>query len=60
MRNEYIIYKGRKIYYGDGLYISTTQAFFRGGGKNISRCIKASCHDAAVCVRYYEKKDTGA
>lgn len=57
MRNEYIIYKGRKIYCGDGLYIGTTQAFFRGV-KNISRCIKASSNDAAVCVRYYEKKDT--
>ena len=46
----YIIFKGKPLYPYDGLYIGTSQRFFRGGVKGISRCIKASLNDAAVVV----------
>lgn len=45
-----IIFKGKPLYPYDGLYIGTSQRFFRGGVRGISRCIKASLHDAAVVV----------
>lgn len=46
----YIIFKGKPLYPYDGLYIGTSERFFRGGVKGISRCIKASLNDAAVVV----------
>lgn len=46
----YCIYRGKRIYEGDGLYIQDSKRFFRGGRKGISRALKANCHDAAVCV----------
>lgn len=45
----YCIYKGRKVYEGDGLYLQDSKRFFRGA-RGISRALKANCHDAAVCV----------
>lgn len=46
----YIIFKGKPLYPYDGLYIGTSERFFRGGVRGISRCIKASLNDAAVVV----------
>lgn len=31
----YCIYKGRKVYEGDGLYLQDSKRFFRGGERNI-------------------------
>ena len=45
-----IIFKGKPLYPYDGLYIGTTDEFFRGGLRDVSRCIKANSHDAAVVV----------
>lgn len=47
----YVMFKGKKIYDGDGLYAETTKNFFRAGLHGISRCLKAAMHDASVCVR---------
>lgn len=49
-RELYIIFKGKPLYPYDGLYIGTSERFFRGGLRGISRCIKANSHDAAVVV----------
>lgn len=49
-REPYIIFKGKPLYPYDGLYIGTTDEFFRGGLRGVSRCIKANSHDAAVVV----------
>ena len=46
----YIIFKGKPFYPYDGLYIGTSDIFFRGELRDISRCIKANSHDAAVVV----------
>lgn len=47
----YLMFKGKKIYDGDGLYVETTKHFFRAGLHGVSRCLKASMHDASVCIR---------
>lgn len=47
-----IVFKGKFIAEGDGLYIGTTLDFFRGGLPKISRTLKANVNDASVCVRY--------
>lgn len=49
-REPYIIFKGKPFYPYDGLYIGTSERFFRGGLRDISRFIKACSHDAAVVV----------
>lgn len=46
----YIIFKGKPLYPYDGLYIGTSDNFFRGGLRGVSRYIKANSHDAAVVV----------
>lgn len=56
--SEGIEYKGKIINDGDGLYLSTTDSFFRGGLPGISRTIKANVHDAGVCVGYRIRKLT--
>lgn len=48
---DYVMFKGKKIYDGDGLYVETTKNFFRAGLHGLSRCLKASMHDASVCLR---------
>lgn len=45
------MFKGKKIYDGDGLYVETTKHFVRAGLHGVSRCLKASMHDASVCIR---------
>lgn len=45
------MFKGKKIFDGDGLYVGTTKNFFRAGLHGVSRCLKASMHDASVCLR---------
>ncbi len=45
------MFKGKKIYDGDGLYVETTENFFRAGLHGVSRCLKAIMHDASVCLR---------
>ena len=50
-----IWFKGQFIKEGDGLYIGTSDEFFRGGLDGISRCLKANGQDAGVCVRFETK-----
>ena len=50
-----IWFKGKFINEGDGLYLGTSDEFFRGGLDGISRCLKAGGQDAGVCVRYETK-----
>lgn len=45
-------FKGQFVKEGDGLYLGTSDEFFRGGLDGISRCLKANGQDAGVCVRY--------
>lgn len=45
-------FKGKFIKDGDGLYLGTSDEFFRGGLDGISRCLKANGQDAGVCVRF--------
>lgn len=52
------IYKGKEIAEGDGLYLSTTQDFFRGGLPGVSRALKSECCDAGVCQGYRIRKLT--
>lgn len=52
------IYKGKEIAEGDGLYLSTTQDFFRGGLPGVSRALKSECCDAGVCQNYRIRKLT--
>lgn len=49
-------FKGKFIREGDGVYLGTSDEFFRGGLEGISRCIKASGQDAGVCVRFENLK----
>lgn len=49
-------FKGKFINEGDGVYLGTSDDFFRGGLEGISRCIKASGQDAGVCVRFENLK----
>lgn len=46
----YIIFKSKPLYPYDGLYVGDSEAFFGGGIRGISRCIKSNLHDAAVVV----------
>lgn len=50
-----IWFKGKFIREGEGLYLSTSDEFFRGG-YHVSRCLKASNSDAGVCVRYDDSR----
>lgn len=52
------IYKGKEIAEGDGLYLSTTQDFFRGGLPDVSCALKSECCDAGVCQNYRIRKLT--
>ena len=45
---KYLMFKGWQVKDGDGLYLQTTQKFFRGPLPGISRCLKANAHDAGV------------
>lgn len=47
-----IWYKGRFCPLWSGLYTSDTEAFFRGGLEDMSRCLK--CDDSAAVVVIYE------
>jgi len=49
-------FNGKFINEGDGVYLGTTDNFFRGGLEGISRCIKANGQDAGVCVRFENLK----
>lgn len=49
--HERIMFKGREIKEGDGLYTETTADFFHGGLDGVSRALKAEMHDAGVCVK---------
>lgn len=53
-----IEYKGKKLNEGDGLYLSTSQVFFRGGLEGISRTLKATNSDAGVVQNYRIRKLT--
>ena len=50
MRNIEVNFKGKPIPIGGGCYLSTTDAFYRGALKDVSRTLKAEQHDAATCV----------
>jgi len=45
-------FKGKFIPVGGGVYLSTTESFFRGALDGISRALKAEVNDAGVCVIY--------
>ena len=53
-----VVYKDHEYENGDGLYINDSKDFMKGGLKGISRTIKASKHDAAVCDNYRIRKLT--
>lgn len=53
-----IEWKGKKLNEGDGLYTGTSEEFFRGGLKGISRTIKAGTSDAGVVQDYRIRKLT--
>lgn len=52
------MYKGREIHDGEGLYLSDSQDFFRGGLPGMSRALKSECCDAGVCIGYRIRKLT--
>lgn len=54
----YIKFKGREIKDGDGLYLGTSDEFFRGGLSGISRTLKSENHDAGVVTNYRIRKLT--
>lgn len=56
MEDKGILFKGHTLHDGDGLYLDTSQEFFRGGLKGISRTIKAESNDAAVCLLQESKE----
>lgn len=45
-----VLFKGREVHHGEGLYTGTTVEFFRGGLPDVSRCINAESNDAGVCL----------
>lgn len=49
---EGVEFKGKKIKEGDGLYLSSSDDFFRGGLEGVSRVLKANMNDAG-CVQNY-------
>lgn len=53
-----VLYKGQKLEEGDGLYVGTSEDFFRGGLKGISRSLKAGISDAGVVQNYRIRKLT--
>lgn len=53
-----VFWKGRHIKHGQGLYLSTTPGFFRGGLQDVSRTLKAESHDAGICIDYILRKFT--
>lgn len=55
---EGIEWKGKKLNDGDGLYLGTSEEFFRGGLKGISRTLKAGSNDAGVVQDYRIRKLT--
>lgn len=59
MRDDYkkaIIFKGKPCELWGGLYVNTSKRFHRGTISNLSRTLKAGCHDAAVVVAVSPKK----
>ena len=50
-RYEGVIFKGRQVNEGDGVYLSNSADFDHGGLPGISRTLKCEKHDAGVCVR---------
>ena len=50
-----IIFKGKPCELW-GLYVSTSKRFYRGIIHNLSRTLRANCHDAAVVVAISPKK----
>ena len=46
------MYKGKEIKEGDGFYLNCSKDFNHGALEGISRCLKASNHDAAT-VQYF-------
>lgn len=53
-----IEWKGKTLHEGDGLYLATTENFFRAGLSNVSRTLKANVHDAGVVQNYRIRKLT--
>ena len=53
-----IEWRGKNLNDGDGLYTGTSEGFFRGGLKGISRTIKAGTGDAGVVENYHLRKLT--
>lgn len=49
---EGVEFKGKSIKEGDGLYLGTSEDFFRGGLEGVSRTLKANVNDAG-CVQNY-------
>ena len=58
IRTAVMEYKGKDIHEGDGLYLNTTEAFFRGGLEGVSRTLKANVHDAGCNDGYGIRKLT--
>lgn len=57
-KQGYIEFKGREIKDGDGLYLDTSDEFFRGGLSGLSRTLKSEKHDAGVVTNYRIRKLT--
>ena len=51
-------FKGKLIRDSDGLYLYTSNKFYRGPLKGISRTIKSEQHDAGVCLNFRIRKLT--
>jgi len=45
-----VMFKGKEIKEGDGLYTHNGEGFFRGGIHGVSRTLKSSKHDSGVCI----------
>ena len=56
--NKILEFKGKLIRDGDGLYLNTSDKFYMGPLKGISRTIKSEKHDAGVCVNFRIRKLT--
>lgn len=57
-RYEGVIFKGREVKDGDGLYCHTREDFYHGSLEGVSRNLKSEKHDAAVCTGYRIRKLT--
>lgn len=58
MKKQGIIWKNEFCPYWGGIYLNTTQKFFRGGLDDISRALKAEVNDAGVIEVYESTEDT--